>query len=357
MIENNPKFGIFLINTYPTSTGIGEYVSDLLRLDNTTCLSLIFKKWAGSALKYPGQNYNSFFPELDEKIEFLFNAYLQRIAYPKLEKMLRKSNAHVIHYTDPSITPLKTNKISTVTIHDLFALYPTLTDGGFLNMRYRYVIKNLEKYKNFHDVIAISNRVKNELIDKGWQNEISVIPYPISDAFRFLNRKQYARERLGLPQDKHLILSVSTNTPRKNLITVVNVMKLLGEDFVLVRVGPKLGNSITFDYVGNRETMNLIYNACDVLLFPTIDEGFGRPVIEAMAAGLPCVLSDIEIMREIAGSAAIFVPNNDIELYKDSVLSLVNNDTLRVKGIAQAANFSFDIFRRRMIQFYERLVK
>lgn len=356
-MEKDPKFGVFLINTYPTSTGIGEYVSDLLKINNTTCLSLIFKKRAGSTLKYPGQNYNSFFPELNEKMEFIFNAYLQRIAYPNLKKMLRKTDAQVIHYTDPSITPLNTNRISTVTIHDLFAFYPTLTDGGFLNMRYRHVIKNLERFKNFSDVIAISNRVKNELIDKGWQNEISVIPYPISDAFRFLNRKQYARECLGLPQDKYLILSVSTNTPRKNLITVINVMKLLGEDFILVRVGPKLGNSVTFDYVDNRETMNLIYNACDVLLFPTIDEGFGRPVVEAMAAGLPCILSDIEIMREIAGSAAIFIPNNDVQLYKDAVLSLVGNDTLRNRGIGQAANFSFDIFRRRMIQFYEGLIK
>lgn len=357
MMGNVTKFGVFLINTYPTSTGIGEYVYDLLNINNTTCLSLIFKKWAGSTLKYPGQKYTSFFPELNDKMEFIFNAYMQRIAYPNLKRIVNKTNSQIIHYTDPSIMPLKTNKISTVTIHDLLAFYPTLTDGGFLNMRFRYIIKNLEKYKHFGNVIAISNRVKNELIEEGWQNEISVIPYPISDVFRFLNRKKYARERLGLPQDKYLILSVSTNTPRKNLTTVKNVIKLLGEDFILVRVGPKVGNSITFDYVDNRETMNLIYNACDVLLFPTIDEGFGRPVVEAMAAGLPCVLSDIEIMREIAGSAAIFVPNNDVQLYKESVYSLMGNDKMREKGIVQAANFSLDIFRGRMIKFYEKLIR
>lgn len=351
--NSNINFQIQLLNTYPISSGIGEYVSSLCKIENTRCLSLIFKKKAGRELSYPGENYYSYLPEVNEKIEFVLNAYLQKIFYFHLWKNILKNDKSIIHYTDPSILPIIRNKRSIITIHDVFAYYPDITNGGPFNVRYRYVVKNLEKFKEFSNIIAVSKKVKNDLVRNGWKNEITVIPESISEEFSYLNNSISIRKKLKLPLDKYLVLSVSTDEPRKNLQTVNKLMETIGDDFVLVRVGPKVGKSITYEHVKDNSMMNLLYNACDVFLFPTLDEGFGRPVLESMAAGLPVVLSDIEIMHEIAGEAAIFVPNNDIKLYKESIVhSIEHAKELRQRGFKQVKNFSFEIFKEKMIKYY-----
>ena len=349
---------IQLLNTYPISSGIGEYVSSLCKIENTRCLSLIFKKKAGTRLNYPGENYYSFFPSINEKLEFLFNAYFQKLFFIHLWKNVSQNDKNIIHYTDPSIFPFYKNELSIVTIHDLFAYYPNITNGGPFNARYRYVIKNLEKFKEFSNIIAVSEKVKNDLIRNGWSTKITVIPESISGEFKYLNNSIEIRKKLKLPIDKYLVLSVSTDTPRKNLITVNKIMEVLGDDFALVRVGSRVGKSISFEHVKDEKTMNLLYNACDVFLFPTLDEGFGRPVVEAMAAGLPVILSDIEIMHEIAGNAAKFVSNNDVELYKEAIFfSIDHAKEIREYGMNQAKYFSFDNFKDKMVKYYKSIQK
>ena len=357
--DNLLNLNVKIVNTYPLGTGIGEYVLDLIRIGNFDCYSLIFKKSAAKNLTYPGTNFYSVIPGVSPKAEFLLNAYFQHIMYHKVHKIIKQESqtGNIIHYSDPSVRPFINNNATTVTIHDVFAYYPNKTNGGPMNARYRYIVKNFLLYKSFRNVIAISNKTKEELLDRGWDNNIVVIPYAISDSFRFINSKLKAREALGLPADKILVLSISTNTPRKNLVAVKKTLNMLNESFALVRVGPSVGNSITFDYIGNRERMNLLYNACDVLLFPTLDEGFGRPVIEAMAAGLPTVVSDIKIMREIGGNASFFSENSP-ESYREGILTVLGDaENYKQKGINQAGNFSFEIFKKRMVSFYSGLSK
>jgi glycosyltransferase involved in cell wall biosynthesis len=357
--DSHSNLEVQIVNTYPIGTGIGEYVSDLMKIGDFDCYSLIFKKSAAKSFTYPGTNFYSFIPGFSSKVEFLLNAYFQGIMYPKAQKIIKHKSGkgNIIHYSDPSVRPFINSKACTVTIHDILAYYPDKTNGGFMNARYRYIVKNFLLYKSFRNVIAISNKTREELLDKGWDNNIVVIPYAISDSFKFINNKLQARAILGLPADKFLILSISTNTPRKNLLAIKNTMDVLDERFALVRVGPSVGNSITFDYIDNREKMNLLYNACDVLLFPTLDEGFGRPVIEAMAAGLPTVVSDIKIMREIGGIAPFFSENSS-ESYKEGILTVLSDvENYRQKGINQASNFSFEMFKKRMTSFYSKLSK
>ena len=108
------------------------------------------------------------------------------------------------------------------------------------------------------------------------------------------------------------MLSVSTNTPHKNLSILLAVMRSLGERYSLVRVGQKIGESITFDYADS-VTMNKIYNACDILVFPSLEEGFGLPLIEAFATNLPAVVSDIPVFHEIGGNVPLYVDNRNPE--------------------------------------------
>ncbi len=87
-----------------------------------------------------------------------------------------------------------------------------------------------------------------------------------------------------------MILSVSSNLRRKNIPVIREIMKLLGDSYRLVKVGSPVDDAINFNYL-TAEKINLLYNVCDALLFPTLGEGYGKPVVEAFVSGLPVVAS------------------------------------------------------------------
>jgi len=102
--------------------------------------------------------------------------------------------------------------------------------------------------------------------------------------------------------------------------------------------------------------LNELYNACDLLLFPSLYEGFGLPIVEAFAAGLPVVTSDIPTIREVAGSAAILINPNDSSSIKSGIdEALRNSESLIQNGLVRAQKFSFEAFRNNILDIYGNL--
>lgn len=95
-----------------------------------------------------------------------------------------------------------------------------------------------------------------------------------------------------------------------------------------------------------------------MLLFPSLEEGQGLPVIEAFAAGLPVVASDIPVLREVAGNAAIFIDPHDVESFYVGIKEALNiSDQLRKDGLVMSKKYSFDIFKNRMEKLYHRILQ
>ena len=104
--------------------------------------------------------------------------------------------------------------------------------------------------------------------------------------------------------------------------------------------------------------MNEIYNARDVLLFPSLYEGFGYPLVEAFATGLPVVASDIEIFRETSGGAALLMdPNDSLDLATGIRLALENSEELKKKGFKRVKMFSFDRFAFEINEYYSTILE
>ena len=360
---------LILINDNPSSNGLGRYAEllyDSINLNDfflVQFLSLSFG-YGTNKKNFPGQVLRNGFDEmLSQKFPFIKNI-------PDLSHFIRSRfinnfinskrlvfdsmniSESIIHYTNPGIFPFLINDNTVVTIHDLiFMKWHGLRNsiGDINNKRY------IHHYKKLPFILTFTNFVKKQILELGFAGNVEVIFPSISKFFFPIpDSKELIRNKLKLPQDKILILSVSTNRPGKNLKALKEMMRLMDERYKLVRVGVPVGDSITFQHVSD-ETLNEIYNACDVMVFPSTEEGFGIPVTEAFKVGLPVVASDIEVMQEVCGNAAILTEPTPHKIAQSIGEALSNSDIFRSKGFNRSLLFGVERFKEDMIKFYRRI--
>ena len=129
---------------------------------------------------------------------------------------------------------------------------------------------------------------------------------------------------------------------------------MLDSNYKLVKVGSPIEGAFNFNNLTEVD-INRLYNACDVFLFPTLDEGLGFPLIEAMTAGIPVVASDIEAVREICSGAAILVEPTPIELSKAILSAIENSGEYINKGISRSSRYSPENFHKSVKSVYSRI--
>jgi glycosyltransferase involved in cell wall biosynthesis len=183
------------------------------------------------------------------------------------------------------------------------------------------------------------------------------------------------RKTYGL--GRRYIVSVGTLEPRKNLPTLLRAFDRLRAragtptadlDLVVIggrgwrdrelraEIGTRLasGRLHTLGYVPEKDLLAL-YGGAEVLAYPSHFEGFGLPVVEAMACGTPVVTTEVPALREVSGGAAVMVPLGDEVALADAVAEIVGDPerraVLRARGLARAASFSWESSAQRLWQF------
>ena len=97
-----------------------------------------------------------------------------------------------------------------------------------------------------------------------------------------------------------------------------------------------------------------IVNACDMLLFPTLEEGFGYPVVEAFKTGLPVLSSDIDIIREVSDGASLLVNPRDINEVTEGVYRILEkNEYYITRGYERAKYYSPENIRKKLLSYYK----
>ena len=167
------------------------------------------------------------------------------------------------------------------------------------------------------------------------------------------------RERLGIGEK--YVLAVGAVSPRKNIARLLEAWDRVADrvpDAQLVLVAE---DKFAFSGMAGMErlprrcvhlkgidddTLALLYAGAAVFAYPSIYEGFGLPVVEAMASGAPVVTSNVTSLPEVAGDAAVLVDPYDTDAIGEAIVSVLDDrslrDSLRSKGFARAAAFSWD---------------
>ncbi|HKN06161.1 MAG TPA: glycosyltransferase [Thermoplasmata archaeon] len=138
-----------------------------------------------------------------------------------------------------------------------------------------------------------------------------------------------ARELLGLPLNEKLVLNVSQGTSNKNYSMLAQIATHLRADYRMVKVGAKLQNAPSAVHLENlsHDVYPYLFNACDVYVHASSQEGFGWPLIEAAASELPVVALRTDVATEVLSDAAQFVgPHDSIDRWIAAIERLANAD-------------------------------
>ncbi len=285
----------------------------------------------------------------------------------------------VLHSPD-FIPPFHRNYKSIITIHDLaFLLYP-----HFLTKESaRYYGQIDQAVKQTDHIIAVSESTKQDTIGLlgAPEHKITVIYESANPIYRPVNDREIleqAKEKYHITSD--FILFVSTIEPRKNLPTLLRAYRQLLDsykaDVKLAVVGRrgwlseevftlvddlKLSNHILFLGRVPVEDLLHLYNAAQLLVQPSLYEGFGLAPLEAMACGTPVVVSNVSSLPEVVGDAGLLVDPEDVSELTVAIWRILTDEALRAdliaKGFKRAQCFSWEKTALQTLELYLRVGK
>jgi glycosyltransferase involved in cell wall biosynthesis len=278
-----------------------------------------------------------------------------------LPRLIREERINVLYSTIPGelqYCPVP----QLVTVHDLIPI--TFPNDAPFGVRWNYKYRIPLILKNSSAIIVDSEHTKKDVLRcYGINPEKIHTVYLGYDPHHFSPRHDSAvLERYGLEFKKY-ILSVGNAQPRKNLIRLLEAFADIKEKIphTLVLLGPKASRDLRrlkthidklrvndrvmlLNYISYEE-LPVLYSGAVLFAYLSLYEGFGLPVIEAMACGTPVIASNTTSIPEVAGEAAILVDPTNTEIIAKKILEiLLNQDKLNElasKGLKHCAQFSW----------------
>jgi len=284
---------------------------------------------------------------------------------------------HAPYYIRPYFLPCP----SVLTIHDVIAAripdaLPSRKARFLFNVATRLALLTSPH------LIAISQAARQDIIKlyKVPPAKIQAIPLAVDEQFRPFSEieKSEARTRLNLPPN--YLLYVGINKPHKNLARLLEAFKLFQEhtssQTVLILAGredpryapalhqqtARLGLEKAVRFWGEVSERDLpaLYACADLFVFPSLYEGFGLPILEAMASGLPVACADNSSLPEVAGEATLLFPAENVRAIADRMTQANQNlalrHELRQKGLERSRLFTWQRTAERTLEVYGQII-
>jgi len=365
------------------------YISNLVRnFSEITELELI--------LIHKKKNDDPIYGQIDE-ITMVDSHCMPRFLYRDLLSLfLRRYKLDLVHFPDlyagasPPLTTSVLQHSVVATFHGASPLevpskYHFTSKRAFLRYRlafsrYLFIHKVLKKKKNYI-LIAISKASRESLTSylKVPEEKIRVVYHGVDpEEFNPLTDSAEAKEIL---EQKYgvvcpFILCVSNYQPKKNFVTLVRALHKLRKKYMLdqklVMVGRRderykdvptviaklnlQGHIYHLGFVSAEDLVKL-YNAADLFLLPSLHEGFGFPVLEAMACGTPVIASNVFSIPEIVGDAGILVDPLNVDGFTEAMYNILSDEGLRKelseKGIKRSKLFTWERTAKETLKVYK----
>jgi glycosyltransferase involved in cell wall biosynthesis len=297
---------------------------------------------------------------------------------PDIVHIIDHTNAHVVYSLQRSRQPV------IVTCHDLVQfVYPEILRDqsrfpAFSMAAWRYSVQGMEQADH---VIAVSSNTAKDVSQylNVSPQMVSIIPNGVDTDFAPLSASDRLafRHHHNVSPETICLLNVGSTHQRKNISTILNVLATLKSQGLNVKLW-KVGDDFTSEQrdlihrhaleplitlLGkpSKHTLMQIYGSADMLLSPSLYEGFGLTVLEAMACGTPVIAARASSLPEVVGDAAILVEPMDVQGISGAVVQLKQEGayrhTLIDKGLARSREFSWKKTAENVAKLYEKIIK
>ena len=310
------------------------------------------------------------------------------IKYPKVVRNLQSDVFHILDHSHAILADYLDANHTVVTCHDVI---PLLASRKLIDVPYKpWVLatfqKRIESMRRAAHVVCDSDSTRNDLIKHAHFNpvHVSVVPLGIEPSFSPHpplgvsvddERLEFAKQ-FGLSPNRCTILQVGTKNRYKNTPTVLHVLREISKnksDVCLLRVGApffedelllieKLGIGDRIFHIGRVSEYDLrrAYRFASLLLFPSLYEGFGWPVLEAMASGCPVVVSNKASLPEVVRDPTLCFDPHDIGGLSDKICMILENESLRaeyvVAGLVNASKYSWEATAKETLIIYDKVL-
>ncbi|TSC72430.1 MAG: group 1 glycosyl transferase [Parcubacteria group bacterium Gr01-1014_38] len=277
---------------------------------------------------------------------------------------LRRDRPDVLFMPIQMLPLIRPRTMKTVAVvHDLeFIHYPatyTLANRALLLFFTRHAVRNATQ------LIAVSQYTKDDVVSTYGRSptDITVVHHGVAqEQFQNAEEREGIRERYQLPE--RYVLFVGALQPRKNIVGLITAFEELKrsepavhlvfagggewkETQILARIETSsVRNSIHLLRRVPRDDLAALYSMAAAFVLPSFSEGFGMPVLEAMAAGTPVITSNTSSLPEVVGNAAVLVDPSDPSAMASAILRILRDSSLRqdmvAKGHVRASHFTWD---------------
>lgn len=372
------KISLELQPILKTKSGVGWYSYEIIRRLCERNVEL-----QGSVFNFLNRNnIDSILKEFNFEIEvcsFMPYTVYRRTwnCFPVKYNHLFKSNADIYHFINFIVPPRVDGKVI-VTVYDM--VYKTFPETMH-NSNFKRLEKNLKYSVDRADIIiTISENSKKEIAEylKVRPDKIEIVPPGVE--FQVYNKEfsktelEKIKEKYNLPEE--YVLYLGTLEPRKNIESIIDAFGLYKQkrknNLKLVIAGNKgwmydsifkrvkdlnIENEVIFTGYVDEEDKPCIYKMSRIFLFPSLYEGFGMPVLEAMASGVPVITSNTSSLPEVCGDAAVLVEPKDISSICDGIIRLQEDYDFRQQlveqGFMQCKKFTWERSVEKLIKVYE----
>lgn len=367
------KIGFDAKRAIANKTGLGNYsrfvINNLAHYYPENSYFLFSEK--PKSINSELSNDKSIFYVIKERFAFLWRIF-------GVKKEISENQIDIYHGLSNEL-PYNLNKSkvkSVLTMHDvIFRVYPKfypLIDRMIYNIKARYSCKQADY------IVAVSECTKKDVMKYYHvpSDKISVVYQGCNNLFyhTYLEEEKKAiQQNYGLPST--FLLSVGTIEERKNILQIVKALKTLPEDIHFVAIGKGKGYAKKvqeyIDANGLTDRVHfltgvplvdlpLIYQLAKIFVYTSLYEGFGIPIVEAQACGLPVIAATGSCLEEAGGEHSIYVNPHSAEELASAIQMLLSNpqlcDEMITKGKEYIKRFSDEVCTRSLMKVYSSLL-